>query len=1244
MHNAFGLGPSGRATPFQLNHDARKPLFGRPEDNAENPLHLYNTARTPGYGRIGMPDSHATGLRKPRPVSEGFASTARGDQAGANGNGNGNGNGNANNASVLSSGGGGTKIPRLNSLSQSRRKPISLRKAMELAEGEEEAAKMMLEAGMDDPVAVDGSPSPAPRPWRTRTASEVSQLQRELGADHLDTKARSKIPSARNSNLSATLVSGREGAVSPARGSSLPLRAGHAGVNREGTATTATTASSGLPSLVPGIEDIPLPSVEPALSAATLVQPSSPSPGKSFVWQMDEDFTGSDLQISDSPRVRVGTRPFASRLGFTPEAKQDFDKLPRITAPGSRNSKLDEIRSLELRANGSHIPLAGPGTRPKPQNTKLDEILKREAQVERQIPLPSRHLDGPRNNTKIDDIKQREADGMSKRAYAAVRLQEIKEQNSMARPRSPDDESKHRLPFGLARRRLAKTEVAEEVKKEEAPPPPPPPLLRPRTSFGSNEFGRPVVDKPVTIFNQDPKRAGEQEKKEGDVAAAAASSRTQELEKRLDSAEQQIEALLGKRRPLERRPDEHELLRRLARAASSSPPVDDEPRAKQLPTPPPGDDDKENKESTGKSIADRIASRLFPRRASTGEKLAPNTTWNTATTTATTTTTAWNTLANTGTTAPDATKEPEKAKPSVAFTGLQRTRSVDSTKSKRSSMQSEPDPTARIEAEMKLFAPSDNHSERGSLRAPSPPLDDSDLDDHAHPGQQPPSDATPKPSKPDPLTMATPRVTGAYVETPVSVKTEKLVLKPEPKTEDDAPKQAETKTTESKHALLFRDRKPSFTSWRSKQRNQDQDTLSDPGTTDDGGEIGASALAAVKKPRAKSLPRRRLPVKNSARPPSVKDDLMELRREYNIDDSTFDDLDEMLANARKMAKVAVSESGAAAARSKGLDLDLDLDLDFGLDSESDAAPVVKSERAKDAERTSSDGEIAAYERMNKTLQTGLLRIRSAKQGIERIEDRFSRAQPTPEKEKEKKSAALTEAPEGHAHHSHESVAADCPYCASSKPASASAPVTYLHLALPRLFHREPTFRLTWLGLFTLILSVWYATEATMCSLYCRPTSCPASKAPCVWSFDDPTEFGTALPIKLDQWITGGSGRQLASVAYEEAYDVFADIQDLVLRRSITDVDMEALSPEQKRRHRRRLRKKGLVASPKAPRPEDKAKWDEWRAARLAKERASQKKEKRSTTVEEEMPKPIPVAGDAEEGEQEQGWVKIKGWR
>ncbi|KAL6793249.1 hypothetical protein GGI42DRAFT_334576 [Trichoderma sp. SZMC 28013] len=1238
-HQAIGVRQNGRPASLYVNDGSRKPLFGRPEDGSENQLHVY-TAKTPGFSRIGMGAAtsmsggdNATALRKPRPVSEGFFSTR--DQANANAGANAN-------SSVLSS--GGTRIPRLNS---TRRKPISLRKAMELAEGEEEAAKLMHEAGLDDPVAVDGSPSPAPRPWRTRTASEVSELQRVLGADHLDTKGRSKIPSARNSNLSATLVGGREGAISPARATRLTGADGlvrqrstefvspairnalRSGANRDATATTGT-GTSGLPELVPGIEDIPLSTVDPALSAATLVQRSSPD--KSFAWQMDEDFTAGELQISDSPRVRVGTRPFASRLGFRDDGKQDFDSLPRLANPGSRNNKLDEIRSLELRANGSQIPLAHQ-TRLRPPNTKLEEIRTREGQVERQFPLASRHLDGLRNNTKLDDIRQREADGVSKRAFAAARLQEIKEQNSMARPRSPDEEPKPRPTFGLARRRLTKQEPVEDVKKDEVPP-----LLRPRTSFGGGEFGRQVVDAPATFFGRDARRPEEEDKVE-----AALPSR--EPLKKLEIHEQKRDNLLARPKPFERRPDEHDLLRRLARAASSSPPPEDEPRTKQLPTPPPGDE--ESKQTTAKSIADRIASRIFSRRASAGDKPA------TATTAATTTTT---------TTTTDL-KDSEKPKPTVGFTGLQRSRSVESAKSKRSSMQSEPDPTARIEAEIKLFAPSDNQSERGSIRAPSPPLDDSDEGDNGL-DESSAMITTPKPTKPDPLTMPTPRVTGAYVETPVTVKTEKLVLKPEPPAlEMQEEAKAPAMTSAEPPASLFQTRKLSFSSWRSRERSQDQDTASDPGTTDDGGDI-ALALVAAKKPRAKSLPRRRPPMKNSARPPSAKDDLMQLRREYDMEDSTFDDLDEFIANAKKAAKLAVPKSDPLPPPTVAAD-----NFDLDLESESDPSDAIKSEGQK-------DDEMAAFERMNKSLQTGLLRIRSAKQGIERFEDRFdrySRAQPQPQPQpqpvappektdtkvlpqekkdikplvQEKKDVkplvqvkkdtrTKTQAPKGHAHHNHKNPTQGCPYCKpslSSSTSSSATPVTYLHLTLPQLFYRTPTFRLTWLGVFTLMLSVWYAAEATMCSMYCRPTTCPASKSPCVWSFDDPTDFGTALPIKLDQWITGGQGRQVASFAYEEAYDFLADVQDLALRRDITQVDTESLSPEQKRRHRRRLRKKGLVASAREPLPEEKAKWDEWRALRLAKQRAKETREK----GEKHKAKPV-------DDDEEQGWVKIRRWR
>ncbi|KAK1245525.1 hypothetical protein MKX08_005154 [Trichoderma sp. CBMAI-0020] len=1137
--HAVGARPSGRPTPFKVNHADRKPLFSsstaQPGENDENGLHVY-TAKTPAFGRAAAADS-----KKARPSSD-FA-----------------------NASVVST--GGTRIPRTSSLPQTRRKPISLREAMEMAEGEEEAAKLMSEAGLDNPVPVDGSPSPAPRPRRTRTASEVSELRRIQGEDPLDAKARSKIPAVRNPSFSATLVSGKEAAVgaSPARatllngGSGLARQRANEFANpalrnalRLGPGTVSTTAgsSNGLPDLVPGIEDPPS-SIDPALSAATLVQQSSPD--KSFAWQMDDDFTAGELQISSSPRVRTGARPFASRLGYRDGEKQDVDSLPRISNPGSRNTKLDEIRSLELKENGSHIPFAS-SSRPRPANTKLDDIRTREGQVERQIPVPSRHLDTLKN-TRLEEIRQREADGVSKRAYAAARLQEIKEQNSMARPRSPDDGFKSRAAFGLARRRQTKTDATDEAKKEELPP-----SRIGGFGFGGGTtggFGKTASDTPATAIKRGPMRL------EADTAA------------KLDSEEQKKDSVI-KPKLFDRTYDDRDLLRRLARAASS-PTAETESRAKQLPTTAPAEKDKQ---AAPKSIADRIASRLFaPKRASSlptpGAKAA----------------------------ADASAKEVEKPKPTVGFTGLQRTRSIESIKSKRSSMQSEPDPTDRIEAEMKLFAPSDNHSERGSLRARSPPLDDDSDQGNVRVKEESAEDATPRPSKPDPLSMPTPKITGAYVETPVTVKSEKLALT----TENMPTLRADIKSSTD---VLFPDRKPTFSSWR----NRDQDVASDPGTTDDGDSV-ISKSAVVRKRRAKSLPQRRLPVKNSAKLPSVKDDMMELRRAYNIDDSTFDDLDEILSG-RSFVKTAKDWKSGSFGRSSAVHLDLDLDSEF------DYGDVIKSDSKKDSKPLNSDGEMAAYERMNKTLQTGLLRIRSAKQGIERIEDRFSRAQPLSQGKK-----TMAKAPEGHEHHGHVDPQAGCPYCKSP----GSTAVTYLHLALPRLYHQDPAFRLTWLGLLVLILSTWYAAESAMCAMYCRPTTCPASKSPCVWSFDDPTDFGTAIPIKVDQWITGGTGRQVASVVYEEAYDWIADIQDLALGRDIEDVDMETLSPEQKRRHRRRMRKKGLLTV-REPRPEEQAKWDEWRAARLAKERGEEVRDQghgksKSTTEATE--------------DEESGWVKVK---
>ncbi|EGS23359.1 uncharacterized protein CTHT_0010270 [Thermochaetoides thermophila DSM 1495] len=99
----------------------------------------------------------------------------------------------------------------------------------------------------------------------------------------------------------------------------------------------------------------------------------------------------------------------------------------------------------------------------------------------------------------------------------------------------------------------------------------------------------------------------------------------------------------------------------------------------------------------------------------------------------------------------------------AGFAPFRRRLSSESRLSKRASfVHSDSDPIERIEGEMKLFAPQDTLSERGSLRAPSPELEADRV-----------VEETPKPVKVDPLTQPTPRITGAYVETPVAVKVEK---------------------------------------------------------------------------------------------------------------------------------------------------------------------------------------------------------------------------------------------------------------------------------------------------------------------------------------------------------------------------------------------------------------------------------------------------------------------------------------
>ncbi|OAA39907.1 hypothetical protein BBO_06433 [Beauveria brongniartii RCEF 3172] len=62
----------------------------------------------------------------------------------------------------------------------------------------------------------------------------------------------------------------------------------------------------------------------------------------------------------------------------------------------------------------------------------------------------------------------------------------------------------------------------------------------------------------------------------------------------------------------------------------------------------------------------------------------------------------------------------------------------------------------RIKAKERLFMPLNNYSERGLVRAPSPWVDED-------------NSTTPKPVVKDFLSMPTPRATGAFINTPITI-------------------------------------------------------------------------------------------------------------------------------------------------------------------------------------------------------------------------------------------------------------------------------------------------------------------------------------------------------------------------------------------------------------------------------------------------------------------------------------------
>lgn len=351
------------------------------------------------------------------------------------------------------------------------------------------------------------------------------------------------------------------------------------------------------------------------------------------------------------------------------------------------------------------------------------------------------------------------------------------------------------------------------------------------------------------------------------------------------------------------------------------------------------------------------------------------------------------------------------------------------------------DPEERIAQEKKLFDLPDEKPEKDMTRPVSPAHSNSeDLE-------------TPK-AKRNVLSMPTPKVTGAYIETPAPVIQRLSTIRPRASSFESKKEIDE----ESEKEIL---RGPG-------QRASSDDDHKDPGP------LGTERLGSSKSAIMATRPRSRPPLLNTAKPASVSDDLNNIRKEIGMDDSTLDDFDAVItAEQNRPDNTTILE-----------DLP-DLEYDRG------GRPLTQKEKERILE-------LLALDRMNKSLKSTSTSITEAKRGIERLERKVSASAAA------SKSSAN---PDIVHHHNH----TDCPQCAAG-----SNGFHHLTIPVPRLIARERSKagrrKLTWLGLITLIFSVWYVSESVMCEFYCHPRYASVN----TWSPSDPF-FPYAIPTKLDQW-------------------------------------------------------------------------------------------------------------------------------
>jgi len=122
-------------------------------------------------------------------------------------------------------------------------------------------------------------------------------------------------------------------------------------------------------------------------------------------------------------------------------------------------------------------------------------------------------------------------------------------------------------------------------------------------------------------------------------------------------------------------------------------------------------------------------------------------------------------------------------------------------------------------------------------------------------------------------------------------------------------------------------------------------------------------------------------------------------------------------------------------------------------------------------------------------------------------------------------------------------------------------------------------------------------ESIFTQSFSAPQYACTPETPCEWSPNEPY-FPYTMPFMLDEWATGGRGRSLVWKIGENLGDTVADVSDWITKTDFSQQDQRYMGVWERKRHRRRLRKHGLIPKWVEP-PTYKGKYAAWHAASAA---------------------------------------------